>query len=586
MSGNVLGSPYPELEARAPVYQPPQQNNLLQMYGQAQDIQGQRLQNQTAQQTLAARQAIGQAYSQSIDPTTGQLDSNKLMSLVAGNPAAAYLAGDVAAQAQQRQEEQYKLNQSGLSQTLNRMSPYNQAFAPLMRLGPNVTPGDVYSVVGSLHAAGLPTDEIAGDIAASMPVMDPAKMNDPAYKQAYGQQLQGWVTNQAGRSFSDGVQAQIFRPNVHLTDTGGGITGVDTNPTTNPNAVGMNLQKTLSPGEQVSQRTITAPDGSTYTLPAATVAVGQGQGNLVPGGGAGSTPSIFGTGRLPGRGAPYSGPQASSVPGMPTPPPGAPPGAIQTGIGPAQSAGATVAGTGSANDAHNLYQSVATSGSRIFQLNKALTALQNLGPTGTGPGTDTRQAVASYLNSVPYVRNIIGTDPNSIASYDEANKYLTAYASNQASAMGPGTDSKLATALTSNASTHISNLAATDVVKATMGLERMQQAQAQAFTQSGLPASNYDQWSANWNKSVDPRAYAFDLMNPQQRGTVLQSLSGPARTNFLNQVWSASQNGFIDGSKLGFSSAPAVAPAAAPAGVPPPAAPYDPATGLPPGITP
>ena len=75
-------------------------------------------------------------------------------------------------------------------------------------------------------------------------------------------------------------------------------------------------------------------------------------------------------------------------------------------------------------------------------------------------------------------------------------------------------------------------------------------------------------------------------MNPKQRGTVLQSLSGSARTNFLNQVWSASQNGFIDGSKLGFSSAPAVAPAGAPAGVPPPAAPYDPATGLPPGITP
>ena len=37
--------------------------------------------------------------------------------------------------------------------------------SPLIRLGANVTPKDVYSTVAGLHAAGFPTDEFVGDMA-------------------------------------------------------------------------------------------------------------------------------------------------------------------------------------------------------------------------------------------------------------------------------------------------------------------------------------------------------------------------------------------------------------------------------------
>jgi len=562
-------------------YQPPDVLGQATQYGQLQQLM---LGNQMNQQTLAARQAIGQAYEQSIDPRTGQLNPQALLANVAANPSAAYLAGDVAAASQQRQEEQYKLNQDQLSQTTSRLNLFRSAFAPLLA-DPNPTPDKVYSVIQGLGAAGAPTDEIAADVSATMPVMDPMKMSDPAYQAQYRQALHSWLTTQWGGNLSGETQANVFRPNVSLINTGGGIQGVDTNPTTNPGAVGTALQMTMTPSEAAAPITAANPDGSTYAMPAATYAQRTGLGGLVYpgliGGGAGGPPvgSIFGTGRLPGRGAPYGGPTAGSADGGGSNPPGT----ILTGIGPAQTAGATAAGTGSANDLHSLYANVSTSGARLYQLNQALISLQALGTAGTGPGTEQRNAIASYLQSIPGVGSILGIDPTKIANYDEANKYLTAYASNQAANLGAGTDAKLATALSANASTHISNLAGVNVVKATIGLERMQQAQAQAFTQSGLPASSYDQWSANWNKSADARAYAFDLMSPQQRAAVLTGMTGTARTQFLNQVWSAAQNGFIDPAKLGLSTGSSGSSSATSA----PSGPtIDPNTGLPVGITP
>ena len=578
MSGSAGGA----IQAITP-YQAP---DIVGQAGQIGQLQNLLLSNQQNQQQLNARQAIGQAYSQAINPATGQLDSNRLMSLVAGNPNAAYMAGDVAAQAQQRQEEQYKLNQDQLSQTANRLGVYKAAFAPLLSQGNNVTPNDVYTTIKGLAAAGMPTDEVAGDVAATMPVMDPTKAGNPTYQTQYGQALHSWLQNQWGSNLSGEAQASVFRPSVSLVNTGGGVQGVDTNPTTNPGAVGSSMPTTLTPAEAVSGQHFTTSGGTPYFETNAKLAQDTGQGGLVAGGAGAPTPggaaptSIFGTGRLPGRGAPYGGPQAGSTMPAATAAAGSavPPGTVQTGLPPGQAAGADVAGAGSANDLHSLYQSVSTSGARLYQLNTALGSLQSLGKTGTGPGTAERNNIVSYLQSIPGVGSVLGIDPSKIANFDEATKYLTAYASNQAASLGAGTDAKLATALSGNASTHISNLAAVNVVKANIGLERMQQAQAQAFQQSGLPASQYDQWSTSWNKTADPRAYAFDLMSPQQRFGVMSGMTGGARTQFLNQVWSAAQSGLVDPGKLGLSSgggaAAQASPAAASAGsVPNPSAP-------------
>ena len=100
------------------------------------------------------------------------------------------------------------------------------------------------------------------------------------------------------------------------------------------------------------------------------------------------------------------------------------------------------------------------SAGRLYQLHSALSDLQALGPTGTGPSAGTLNNVRSYLQSLPVVGQSLGIDPSQVANYDTANKYLTAYAAARAGAHGGTTDNQLATTLSSNASTHISNLAA------------------------------------------------------------------------------------------------------------------------------
>jgi hypothetical protein len=548
MSGSVPGAIQP-----IQPYQPP---DMIGQAGQIGQLKNLLISNQVNQQQLAARNAVGQAYQQSINPD-GSLNTPKFTSLVANNPAAALDAGDAVAQAQARQQGQLQINQGQLAQTTNRLGVYRQAFGPLLAKGTNISPNDVYGVIQGLGAAGMPTDEVAADVSATMPVMDPTKASNPAYQAQYGQALHNWVQQQWGSNQSGETQANVFRPSVSLVNTGGGIQGVDTNPSTNPGVVGSSMPLTLSPGEAVSPQTGTNPDGSTYSMPTATYAQRTGLGGVVfpgsTGGGAGGAPqgtSIFGTGRLPGRGAPYSGPTAGSASAGGSNPPGT----IQTGIGPGQAAAASVAGSGSATDLHNLYAYTSNSGARLYQLGKALTGLQTLGPQGTGPNTDAYNNLKSFAQSLPVIGGLSPFDSTKIADFDETNKYLTAYASQQASNLGTGTDAKLATALTSNASTHISNLAAVDVVKSNIALERMQQAEAQAFTASGQSPDQFDKFASSWNQTADPRVYAFDLMTPQARGTMLKGMSSGQQTQFFNQVWSASQNGFIDPSKSGLST--------------------------------
>jgi hypothetical protein len=71
----------------------------------------------------------------------------------------------------QLQEQQFKLQQAQLDQTRNRMGTAIANLAPLAA-GDDVTHAKLFSAIGGLKAAGLPTDEIEKDIAANMPEGD------------------------------------------------------------------------------------------------------------------------------------------------------------------------------------------------------------------------------------------------------------------------------------------------------------------------------------------------------------------------------------------------------------------------------
>jgi len=246
---------------------------------------------------------------------------------------------------------------------------------------------------------------------------------------------------------------------------------------------------------------------------------------------------------------------------MPSPPPvtplgqppaaNVPPGWHQTQLTPGTSDAMQHAGALAGDAEGNAAMRAQQLPSRLYQLKTALNGLQN---SNTGPGTAETNAAKSFLlANVPFAKDLAPDAVNSVASYDEANKYLTQYAQSAAANFGPETDAKLAASLTGNANTHISSLAAQDVVKANIGLERMQAAQYSAWQQAKKSGqytdADYNDFMANSGKTLDPRAFMLDVMSPQQRQGLFKTLESKGneqdKTNFAASLELANKSGLM-----------------------------------------
>lgn len=179
-----------------------------------------------------------------------------------------------------------------------------------------------------------------------------------------------------------------------------------------------------------------------------------------------------------------------------------------------------------------------------FTLGKALTGLQN---ADTGPESDTvNQARSFMLAQGPQALQSLGiVNPNKVMAYDEANKYLTQIAIQQAGSMGEGTDAKLAATIAGNANTHISNLAAQDVVRANIALTAMQNAQVQQFGKTGLPAEQYPTWASQFQSKIDPRVFAWNSLPTDKKQIAFKAMSPAQRQNFQGQYNWALQNNYL-----------------------------------------
>lgn len=153
-----------------------------------------------------------------------------------------------------------------------------------------------------------------------------------------------------------------------------------------------------------------------------------------------------------------------------------PPHSMETGLAPGQAEAAQSAGHEAGAQYAAANQSAAGFAQRQYQSRAALSALEKLGPTGTGPGSEGRNQIVSYAQTLGFT-----APSDTTRAYDEANKYLTQMAMAQPGATG--SNERLSTALSGNASTHISNLAAQDVVKANIALDRQNQAALLGFNQ-------------------------------------------------------------------------------------------------------
>ena len=627
--------------------------NALTAYGQVAQTGNALMQARSRQLQLAGQTALQHAYQGvGVDPDTGLPNMRAVVANLQHDPNGGIVLPQVIQSLQEQQQRQYGLNKAQQEQTTARTNTVNSALNPLLRLGGNVTPQDIFSTMAGLHASGFNTDEAVNDAATTLPTRQPGQS-----AAAYGQQLQGWVVNHASRSWGADTQAGNFTPKPGTLETGGQIITRDTNPYTNPGITSAApISRTFTPGEQASQvKGPVGPNGQPTVQTQAGYAQQNGMGQLVPGG----SSSPLGTGRLPAAlmnpnrpggappaatpgYAPAAPPSAApaaapairqqipighadqmfppspamsgqsggyvpaSAPGgyappspMASQPPGAAPAAMPVGgspmavgLGPGQTAGITTAGDASAHQWASLQSSVGGSAGRIYQLKSALGDLQALGPNGTGPSSGMVNNVKSYLQSLPIVGQSLGIDPAQVADYDQANKYLTAYAAARAGAHGGGTDQQLATTLSSNASTHISNLAAQNVVRANIGLERMDQAQIASFQKGLDPATGqptgqqftpdqFADYAARWNTAQDPRAFVADHLTPAQFDATVSGMQPAEQAKFRSTFNTALSNGWIDppawlqSQGQGQPAAGATPAAAAPSAPQPAAAPSD-----------
>lgn len=174
----------------------------------------------------------------------------------------------------------------------------------------------------------------------------------------------------------------------------------------------------------------------------------------------------------------------------------------------------------------------------VFPLEQAIPALEKLGKTGTGPGTEEFNHVKSFLQSA----GIPGLDTDKIKNFDEAKKYLTDFVNQNGNT---GTNDKLAASFAGNPSVNISNAAAVDVAKSALALRRMKQAQLVEFEKSGAKDSEFTKFASQWNLAHDPRVYGFDLMSPAQRKKVLSELPEAKQQLFMMAVQDAASHGII-----------------------------------------
>jgi hypothetical protein len=465
-------------------------------------LQGLR-QNQTR---LNANQAISDAYQQSVDPSTGEVDFGKLQSLASQNGAGAFLPEFMGQIAQQR-NSQLQYDTGKLDLALKQQQGIRGMIGSLA-LDPNLGKTDMsqdiaQQVVNAVQNGLLPQDQAVREL-KSIP-------GDPALQAS-------WVRNHLMNSLSGEAKIKALMPQVQAINTGGATNVVAINPMTGEPTVTGTMQNTLTPDALAQNVEVTDPaTGARYVITKAQqLAMQAGQGQP--------------------QGQGYNG--RYQQPGAPS----GVPGGLQTSLSPGQQSALTAQGGTSNTAAQALHDAAADVPMRLNLLQQARDSLAGI---NTGPGSDWRNTAKSFFNAMsPDLAKKIGWTGD-VQNYDEFKKILTNYASSVSGSLGSGTDARLNAAITGNANPGISKLANEDILAKTMAAEKMRAAQDYAFQNSGLTTDKFNQWQSQWNKAINPDTFVFTSMSPQQQQAFLKRQTPAQLTKFKSDLGNLVRAGLI-----------------------------------------
>jgi len=497
----------------------PQQPNPLAMASGVAGLQNAQNQNRLFNQTLAARQAIGKAYQDATDPTTGQLDNNKFAASVAGNPNAAYMAGEATQQNLANQTTQTDLQTKQVALARTHFNNIASGFGSLAAK-PDVSYKDFIGLAGDYIAQGMITPQTAATELASLP------------PNATPQQLQQIAKNYQLRALDGSAQIDKMYGSPQVLNTGGEQRIVAASPmmgTTTP--ISPTIANTQDPATR-GQRIQTMNNGVPGTVPLSSIE--DPYGNASGGQPAASGTSPLGTGRYPSQGAP-------AVPGGPAAagPAGFVPSGPKLGAEPA----ANVTATASANQGVALQQTADQVPQRKALLGNLEAALNNF---TSGPGADWKKVGNSIANMAnPF------TDFNAkgIASQEEFAKQATQLAQSQFQALGgTGTDAKLDSAMHTSPNTSLSKLGNQGIINMLKGNEdaiAVKNAEWQDYLAKGNSPQDYGAFSQHFNKLYDPRVFQSVYMSPDQRQDLLKGLDKSEKAQFQQSYNYAVSKGWI-----------------------------------------
>jgi len=428
----------------------------------------------------------------------------------------------------QLQQQAVQGGQVSLAQRINQAG--YESLAPLLAMpAGGITHSAFTTALGSAEAnLGLPMNGILNDVMATAPDGDGP---------AFDAKIRALIASRA-QTAPESAVGEVTPRTGPIVSTGQTQIPTTVAPAGLPNAgqissYGATVPQYLSPSELAAQvgRPATPQEAAQLGVPAGTQ-ITETMLQRLQSQGAGA---LAGPAGVIGVNGPVSPAAPPRLPALPLAPAagassGAPgPHAIVSALPPTAPAemAASVDQYNNASTASNSFRQ------RIFPLEQAAIALQG---ADTGPGSETVNQIKSFLlaqSPASLAKYLPGVDPDKIANYDEAVKYLANYAMQQPGAAQ--SDMHLGLAQVANASTHISNLAARNVVENALGLERMQQAAIQQFNdlhsdpQTGQVQSGS---GAQWNRymqqfaaSHDPRGFSWDEQSPAQHQQALQNMT-------------------------------------------------------------
>lgn len=180
----------------------------------------------------------------------------------------------------------------------------------------------------------------------------------------------------------------------------------------------------------------------------------------------------------------------------------------------------------------------------MFPWTQALAKLKSLGPGATGPGSEGRQELESFVYGLaPQISQYLGVDADKIKNYADLNKYLTQGMQQRAQNLGPHTNEGLSTAVTGSPNVKINDMSVDELIKSQVMLRRMEQAQTLQSAKAG--PVGYTGAKGSFATSQDPRAYGIDLMAPEQIQQLQKTLKGADRARFNSSLKAAIDSGVI-----------------------------------------